>query len=134
MHQLFLKPVTNLFPAKYAPASVKRFLAKGRMNPPVPTPPGFRGRLVYDYDKCIGCGLCVKVCPASALELYAEKDGRKKVRHFVSRCTFCSQCNDICPVSAYRMSDEFLLADTDKYSKRLVLKGKEFGESSAAQK
>ncbi|MBN1856390.1 MAG: 4Fe-4S binding protein [Dehalococcoidia bacterium] len=121
--QLFASPATNRFPVSYAPKSVKALLARASedsrvINPPVAVPPGFRGKIAYDREKCIGCQLCVKVCPARAIEFIPEE---KKVRIFVARCCFCSQCNDVCPVSCLSMSDEFMLASYDKYSDDLIV-------------
>lgn len=121
--QMFKKPFTNKFPAKYAPSSTTKFIENvtngtAHMNPPVATPDRFRGKIQYDKEKCIGCKLCLQVCPSAAIEF---KEDEKKIRIFLARCTFCSQCNDICPVGCLRMSNEFLLADTDKYSKDLIV-------------
>ena len=121
--QMFKKPWTNKFPAKYQPSSTTKFLAdvsagKAKIIPPIETPEGFRGKIQYDAEKCIGCKLCIKVCPCGAIE-YKEKE--KKIKIYLSRCCFCSQCNDICPVDCLSMSNEFLLADTDKYSKDLIV-------------
>ncbi len=46
-----------------------------------------------DPDKCPGCMLCLKNCPAEAIE------GKNKHIHFINqeRCTKCGQCLDICP-------------------------------------
>lgn len=121
--QLFKKPFTNKFPAKYAPSSTTKFIEQvtngtTKMHPPIKTPEHFRGKIRYDKEKCIGCKLCLQVCPSEAIEFKPEE---KKIRILLARCTFCSQCNDICPVSCLSMSDEFLLADTDKYSKDLIV-------------
>jgi formate hydrogenlyase subunit 6/NADH:ubiquinone oxidoreductase subunit I len=121
--QMFKKPFTNKFPAKYAPNNTTQFLkdvGSGKINiiPPVDAPEGFRGKIEYDKEKCIGCKLCLKVCPSEAIE-FKEKD--KKIKIYLARCTFCSQCNDICPVKCLSMSKEFLLADSDKYSKELIV-------------
>ena len=121
--QMFKKPWTNKFPAKYQPSSTTKFLAdvgagKAEIIPPIETPEGFRGKIQYDKDKCIGCKLCIKVCPCGAIE-YKEKE--KKIKIYLARCCFCAQCNDICPVDCLSMSNEFLLADTDKYSKDLIV-------------
>ena len=67
------KPVTNLFPAVRLPKSVTGFLGsaaegKAEILPPVETPPAFRGKISYDRAACNGCGLCMKVCPAHAIE------------------------------------------------------------------
>jgi len=121
--QMFKKPFTNKFPAKYTPDSTTKFMenvqnGKTQIIPPVPPPEGFRGKIQYDKEKCIGCQLCLKVCPSEAIEFKPEE---KKIKIYLARCTFCSQCNDICPVNCLSMSKDFLLADTDKYSKELTV-------------
>ena len=121
--QMFKKPWTNKFPAKYQPSSTTNFLkdvgeGKAKIIPPVETPAGFRGKIVYDKDKCIGCKLCMRVCPCGAIEF---KEKEKKIKIYLARCCFCSQCNDICPVNCLSMSDEFLLSDADKHSKDLIV-------------
>ena len=50
-----------------------------------------------------------------------DPEDEKKIKIYLARCTFCSQCNDICPVNCLSMSSEFLLADTEKYSKDLIV-------------
>ncbi len=97
---LFRKPATNPFPK----------------SEPVPVPEGFRGKLVYHVDKCVGCRLCVTVCPAGVFEYLPEV---RKVTLWLGRCVFCKQCVDVCPVGALEMSDEFLLATYDKYDDNL---------------
>ena len=125
LKQMVKKPFTNLFPAKYAPKKVRQYLedvqkGKAKLIPPVPPPDldAFRGKISYEKDKCIGCKLCVTVCPAKAIE-FKEKD--KKIRIYIGRCIFCAQCNDVCPVSCLHMGQDFLLADADKISPNLIV-------------
>jgi len=121
--QMFKKPFTNKFPVKYAPHNTTKLLeavGKGEVQiiPPVETPERFRGKIQYDKDKCTGCRLCIRVCPSEAIEFKPDK---KKIKIYLARCTFCSQCNDVCPVQCLSMSNEFLLADADKYAKDLIV-------------
>lgn len=123
MRQLFKKPFTNKHPRKYIPSSSTNFFkdvkeGNAKVNPPVATPEKFRGKIVYDREKCTGCKLCLMVCPSEAIMF---KDVEKKIRIYVARCTFCAQCNDVCPVNCLSMSSEFLLADTKKYSPNLIV-------------
>ena len=123
LKQLFQTPATNKFPAKYAPASTIKFLdmvTKGELEmiPPVPVPPGFRGKIAYDRENCTGCQQCYKVCPTRAIEWLPEE---KKIKVFISRCCFCAQCVDVCPVNTLAMTEEFLLSNYDKYADELVV-------------
>lgn len=121
--QLLTRRVTNRFPAKYMPRSVTGFLVKveqgkAKLVPPIPVPEKFRGKLMYDREKCIGCQLCIRVCPAQVIKFKPEE---KKIRIHVARCTFCSQCVDACPVNALEQSGEFLLSDYDPCSRPLIV-------------
>jgi formate hydrogenlyase subunit 6/NADH:ubiquinone oxidoreductase subunit I len=121
--QLFSKPATNPFPARHMPKSVTGLLhkvaeGKATIHPPVPVPADLRGKIAYDRDKCIGCQLCLRVCPAHVIEFLPET---KKIRMYVARCTFCAQCVDACPVDALSTTPEFLLADSDRFAKNLIV-------------
>jgi formate hydrogenlyase subunit 6/NADH:ubiquinone oxidoreductase subunit I len=123
LKQLLNRPATNPFPVRHMPRSVTALLGKvaagkAQIHPPVPTPKDLRGKIAYDREKCIGCRLCVRVCPASVIQFLEEE---KKIRMYVARCTFCAQCVDACPVDALATTEEFLLADVDRFSKNLVV-------------
>lgn len=123
LKQLFQKPATNIFPAKYAPKSTLSFLDRVakqevKLHPPITVPPRFRGKIAYDRENCSGCQQCYKICPTHAIEWLPEE---KKIRVFISRCCFCAQCVDVCPVNTLAMTEEFLLASYDKYADELVI-------------
>jgi formate hydrogenlyase subunit 6/NADH:ubiquinone oxidoreductase subunit I len=123
LKQALRKPFTNKFPVKYAPKNVTALLQKvergeAQINPPVPIPENFRGKIRYERDKCIGCKMCIRVCPAKVIE-FKEED--KKIKMYVARCIFCGQCVEVCPVDCLHMTDEFLLADVDRLSDNLII-------------
>jgi formate hydrogenlyase subunit 6/NADH:ubiquinone oxidoreductase subunit I len=88
------------------------------MNPPVGIPPNFRGKIVYERDACTGCSLCVRVCPSHAIDILPET---KRMRIWIASCIFCSQCTDACPKNGLSMSEEFLLADENRFSEPLIV-------------
>ena len=56
-------------------------------------------------DKCIGCGACVSVCPASP-NVYEMKDtpkGKKSIVKHRDACIDCGACVASCPVEAIKM-------------------------------
>ncbi|MCB0037967.1 MAG: 4Fe-4S binding protein [Anaerolineales bacterium] len=82
-----------------------------------PTPERLRGQLHYDPTRCTGCCLCMKECPANALELITldQKAKRFVLRYDMDRCTFCAQCVQNCRFDCLDMSSaEWELAATNK--------------------
>lgn len=66
--------------------------------------PRFRGYVLLDLAKCIGCRSCERICSASAIEMVpvAASDGRVRLAPRINyqRCIFCGFCVDVCPVDA----------------------------------
>lgn len=52
-------------------------------------------RIVINQDKCVGCGLCSKVCVAHNITINAGK--AETVMH---SCVMCGQCSAVCPQNA----------------------------------
>ncbi len=92
--------------------------------------PNFRGRIEFDSSKCIGCQMCVRACPAKAIEIPAsaqqppapvQAEGQPPVaakKKFdcimkLDHCVFCSQCVEICPKKALHATQDFELASVD---------------------
>jgi ferredoxin len=51
-------------------------------------------------DGCIGCGICVKVCPAGNIELANKRP------EFHGRCINCLACTNNCPKNVIRLKGE----------------------------
>lgn len=80
-------------------------------------PERLRGRLYYNPANCSGCCLCIKECPAEALELITldKKEKRFVMRYHLDRCTYCAQCVQNCRFGCLEMSpQEWELAASDK--------------------
>ncbi len=54
-------------------------------------------------EKCAGCGMCVNLCPYSALQL-VEKDGRTVMQVTEAKCKGCGTCGGFCPGGAIWMN------------------------------
>ncbi|PID48000.1 MAG: NADH-quinone oxidoreductase subunit NuoI [Proteobacteria bacterium] len=81
-------------------------------------PPRYRAihkllRLVESgNERCIGCGLCEKICIANCIKMDTKKgeDGRKKVSEYTinfGRCIYCGFCAEVCPELAIVHGGEY---------------------------
>jgi formate hydrogenlyase subunit 6/NADH:ubiquinone oxidoreductase subunit I len=91
LQSVLKKPATDNYPAQ-RPVSPERL----------------RGRLYWDPSHCTGCRLCVKDCPANAIELIDidRKNKRFVMRYHMDRCTYCAQCVVNCRFGCINMSSE----------------------------
>ena len=54
--------------------------------------------------KCIGCGICQRVCPVDCIS--GEKKEQRRIDY--NRCTHCGRCLSACPVDAITAGDNTL--------------------------
>ncbi len=84
----------------------------GRVTLPYPyaphdPPPGFRGKLALDADRCIGCGGCAAVCPSGVILIRDDKPMVRTLHFALARCTYCGRCSDVCPEGALSHTLQF---------------------------
>ena len=97
------------------------------------------GVVRQDYDKCIGCRMCMSACPYNGVRSFnweepaygvdyalGDADAPKHQKHTVEKCTFCYQriskgeepaCMDLCPARARHWGD---LDDPESEVSKLV--------------
>lgn len=98
----FNKPITEKYPQEK-----------------VELPEKFRGKIKFNEQNCVGCGMCIRVCSPGAITKSVENvsDGQKITMHFdLSSCTFCSMCADFCPRKTIELTEEYSMVTTDRKS------------------
>jgi len=86
---------------------IRKNVAEGpvtiRLPHRTPPPTGFRGLVLLDSSRCIGCGMCAYVCVSESVTGNGD-EGQYHWRYEPGRCTFCARCVDRCPADALSMS------------------------------
>jgi ech hydrogenase subunit F len=63
----------------------------------------FKGRILFNPENCILCGICQKKCPPDALTV---TKGDKTWELNVFRCIMCTECVNACPKECITISNE----------------------------
>lgn len=100
-----LKSILYLLPELWRTLFKKR-ITVGYPFAPLELPEYFRGKVSIDPELCRGCGLCIRDCPASALELERDGDRFRLIVHH-DRCAYCGQCEHSCHFGAIELKAEF---------------------------
>jgi glutamate synthase (NADPH/NADH) small chain len=82
----------------------------------------YRGFHLNDWEKCVGCSTCQKVCDNAAITMVQvpslPNDPVKGVRNLrpaidYGRCCWCALCVDLCPTGSISLSQEYVHTCTD---------------------
>jgi len=87
----------------------------------VTMPADFRGKLVFDPAKCIGCKMCMRDCPAQAIEIVKVGEKRFEARIDQAKCIACGQCVDSCPKDTLKLTGDFELAQLARGKLRVTI-------------
>jgi glutamate synthase (NADPH/NADH) small chain len=83
----------------------------------------YRGFHLNDWDTCIGCSTCQKVCDNAAISMVKvpslPEDPLNGVRNLrpaidYGRCCWCALCVDLCPTGSISLSREYVHTCTDE--------------------
>jgi len=96
LHSVIRKPATLNYP------SVKHEMAEG-----------FRGKLKFFKERCIGCKLCMRDCPSDAITITKVGEKQFECEIDLGKCLYCAQCVDTCPKKALEATIQFELAQLD---------------------
>ena len=95
LQAIFSRPYTTDFP-----------------NVPYEPPPGFRGRVRFNAEACIGCGACAEVCPPKCIDVVDSTDSASPKRELVQHldaCIWCGQCERYCPTGeGIQLTSEYI--------------------------
>nr|WGO58893.1 NADH dehydrogenase subunit I [Aneura pinguis]WGO60785.1 NADH dehydrogenase subunit I [Aneura pinguis] len=81
----------------------------------------FRGRIHFEFDKCIACEVCVRVCPMNLPVVDWELRRTMRRKRLISYsidfgiCIFCGNCVEYCPTNCLSMTEEYELSTHDRH-------------------
>jgi glutamate synthase (NADPH/NADH) small chain len=103
-----------------APLKSLQFFGRPAVTEPLdprPASDNYRGFHLNDWEACIGCSTCQKVCDNAAITMVEvpglPQDPAKGVRNLrpaidYGRCCWCALCVDLCPTGSISLSREYV--------------------------
>ncbi len=96
-------------------------------------PDKFRGKIVFHAEKCIGCKLCMKDCPANAITITKVGEKQFDCAIDLGKCIYCAQCVDSCMKKALEATKDFELASLDRANLKVTYHGEGPGPQGTPQ-
>ena len=94
----------------HAPKPVDEIIVQAQAAAAKAAIPLFKGHVSVDpivssVDKetCIGCNLCVSLCPYKAIQMVKDENNKRKAETIVASCKACGICASHCPTFAISM-------------------------------
>lgn len=83
----------------------------------------FRGKIFFENENCIYCGICERKCPADAIKV-DRKNTSWELNAY--RCIICGECSTSCPKKCIK------LLNTRRHSavEKKIIRIKKSGDSS----
>lgn len=103
-----------------APLKALQFFGRQPVTVPLdprPASANYRGFHLNDWETCIGCSTCQKVCDNAAITMvevpglpHDPEQGLRNLRPAIDygRCCWCALCVDLCPTGSIALSREYV--------------------------
>ncbi|WP_102408299.1 Coenzyme F420 hydrogenase/dehydrogenase, beta subunit C-terminal domain [Parabacteroides bouchesdurhonensis] len=69
-----------------------------------------------DHTNCVGCGICLEVCPTNCLSFYEDAEGFRQINADKDLCIGCNKCERSCPVLCDEKFNNYNRQDINVYA------------------